>query len=139
MNIEINQIYNRSKPVTIELPVYNKGSISYNFKNNKHKKLANENNYDFLPSIMESPSGRLDQNFKNLLKEIAKKNSEQSINIKESVLYNYYLKRISIVFQKSLSSSFLARTGQVNGKLNTGAPNNYIYKYSFISDFHKFN
>ena len=70
---------------------------------------------------MESPSGRLDQNFKNLLKEIAKKSSEQSINIKESILYNYYLKRISCVFQKSLSSSFLSRTGQVNGKLSMGA------------------
>jgi hypothetical protein len=118
---------------------FRKGSLSYNFKNNKHKQLANDNGYDFLPSVMESPSGRLDQNFKNLLKEIAKKNSEQSSNIKESILYNYYLKRISCVFQKNLSSSFLSRTGQVNGKLNIGAPNNYIYKYSFISDFHKFN
>jgi hypothetical protein len=118
---------------------FRKGLVSYNLKNNKHKKLANDNNYDFLPSIMESPSGRLDQNFKNLLKEIAKKNSEQSLNIKESILYNYYLKRISCVFQKSLSSSFLSRTGQVNGKLSMGAANNYIYKYSFISDFHKFN
>ena len=117
---------------------FRKGLISYNFKNNKHKNLANENGYDFLPSVMESPSGRLDQNFKNLLKEIAKKNSEQSINIKDSVLYNYYLKRISCVFQKSLSSSFLSRTGQVNGKLNSGANQNHIYKYSFISDFHKF-
>ena len=87
---------------------------------------------------MESPSGRLDQNFKNLLKEVAKKNSEQSINIKDSILYNYYLKRISCVFQKSLSSSFLSRTGQVNGKLSGATTHNHIYKYSFISDFHKF-
>jgi hypothetical protein len=117
---------------------FRKGQISYNFKINKHKNLANENGYDFLPSVMESPSGRLDLNFKNLLKEVAKKNSEQSINIKDSILYNYYLKRISCVFQKSLSSSFLLRTGQVNGKLS-GAAHNHIYKYSFISDFHKFN
>ena len=91
---------------------------------------------------MESPSGRLDLNFKNLLKEVAKKNSEQSINIKDSILYNYYLKRISCVFQKSLSSSFLSRTStstQVRSMENYRGPliHNHIYKYSFISDFHK--
>ena len=120
---------------------FRKGLVSYNFKNNKHKNLANDNNYDFLPSIMESPTGRLDENFKQLLKEIAKKFSEQSSNIQESILYNYYLKRISCVFQKSLSNCFLSRTGQINGKISSfsAAPNNYIYKYSFISDFHKFN
>jgi len=123
------------------LTPFRKGLISYNFKNNKHKALANENGYDFLPSVMESPSGRLDQNFKELLKEIAKKNAEQSSTIKQSILYNYYLKRISCVFQKNLSNSFLSRTGQINGKMSSfsAAPNNHIYKYSFISDFHKFN
>ena len=83
---------------------------------------------------MESPSGRLDQNFKELLKEIAKKNAEQSSTIKQSILYNYYLKRISCVFQKNLSNSFLSRTGQINGKMSSfsAAPNNHIYKYSLF-------
>ena len=56
------------------------GSLSYNFKNNKYKKEANINGYDFLPAIMESPSGRLNEEFKNLLTEISKIKSEESIN-----------------------------------------------------------
>ena len=78
---------------------FRKGSLSFNFKNNKHKQLANDNGYDFLPAIMESPTGRLNEEFKNLLKEISKIKSEESLNINQSILYNYYLKRISCVFQ----------------------------------------
>ena len=47
---------------------FRKGHISYNFKNNKHKKLANDNGYAFLPVIMESPTGRLDQKFERFTK-----------------------------------------------------------------------
>ena len=89
---------------------------------------------------MESPTGRLNEEFKNLLKEISKIKSEESLNINQSILYNYYLKRISCVFQKSLSSNFLARTSKINGKVSSAmSKNNYIYEYSFISDFHKFD
>ena len=88
---------------------------------------------------MESPTGRLHEEFKNLLREISKKKSEESINIHQSVLYNYYLKRFSFVFQKSLSSNFLTRTAQINGKMSALSKTNHIYQYSFISDFHKFD
>ena len=115
------------------------GSTTYNFKINKYKKEASENGYSFLPAIMESPTGRLHEEFKNLLREISKKKSEESTNIHQSVLYNYYLKRISCVFQKSLSSNFLTRTAQINGKMSALSKTNHIYQYSFISDFHKFD
>jgi hypothetical protein len=116
-------------------PFYS-GHKAYKLKINKYQQEATENGYSFLPIIMESPSGRLDEKSKELLKEFAISGSDH-LDIDSSILYNYFLKRISCTYQKNLARCFLSRTARINGKISSSNLSlNYTFKHSFISKFH---
>jgi len=112
------------------------GYQAYKSKNRKYKQEAEANGYSFLPIIMESPSGRLDEKSKEVLKEFAINGSDH-LDLDPSILYNYFLKRISCTYQKNLARCFVSRTARINGKISSSNLSlNYTLKHSFISKFH---
>lgn len=76
-------------------------------KQRKYETLANDNNYSFLPLIMET-SGLMHPEFKLFLERLASTASDVK-RIKKSILYNYFLKRISLRFQVALGSALVKR------------------------------
>ena len=88
-------------------------AISYhNAKNRKYLQMSTSRGFGFLPIIFES-SGMLHAEAKSFLKRVAKRASELK-RISEDILFEYFLKRLSLTLQRGIAEAITQRTAKVN-------------------------
>jgi hypothetical protein len=79
----------------------------FQLKKNKYSEIATANNKNFLPFIIET-SGSLHPLAEKFLKDISKV-SMIYVNLSYQILYNYIMKTISCIIQKSFASRIFSR------------------------------
>jgi hypothetical protein len=89
----------------------NAATIRFNQKNAKYKNVSIANNLIFMPIIFET-SGALHPDAEKFIKKIAKIGSQLHF-IDYDIYYNYCMKCISCVFQKSISNNINMRIAKL--------------------------
>lgn len=88
------------------------GEMNFRAKSLKYKTISESSGSSFLPFILQS-TGHICDDSKSLLKYLSK--TASSINrIPIKVLYNYFLKRLSLSLQRGISNSLTQRYAKIN-------------------------
>lgn len=94
------------------LKVGKQAGIIYSNKVQKYKALCDKGNYLLLPFIFES-TGLIHPEGKKYLQRLALGSSESS-RINKDILYNFFLKKLSVTLQNSLANCMLRRIHSLN-------------------------
>lgn len=97
-------------------------------KKQKYSTIADDNDLDFLPFVIES-TGKIHPDSLSLLQKLSQA-SEIFWRIPHKTIYKYWLRLLSITLQRSLMTSILERSHIINGYLDSSA----VLNESHIND-----
>ena len=92
-------------------------NAAFQKKNQKYLTIANSNNLDFLPFVIES-TGKIHPDSLSLLQKLSQA-SEIFWRIPQKTIYKYWLRLLSITLQRSLITSILERSHIINGSFDS--------------------